>query len=71
MVQLQMIDVLTAGIDAGRFLAYNLQSMYGKRCDRDLHWLTACVAGKSDLEVSEMLRRQYLGQNKSDCDNDL
>ena len=33
--------VLTPRIEGRHFLAYNLQSMYSKRCDRDLHWLTA------------------------------
>ena len=33
--------------------------------------LQPSVAGKSYLEVSETLRRQYLGQNESDCDDDL
>ena len=49
--KLQMIVVLTLGIIAGRFGAYNLQSMHSKRCDRPN------VAVKSDLEVSQALRR--------------
>ena len=36
LVNLQLIDVLTPGIVGRNFLAYNLQSMYGKRCDRHL-----------------------------------
>ena len=63
-----MIDVLTPGINGRRFLAYILQSMYSKRCDSPLQ---PCVAGKSDLEVSEVLRRPKLAQNKSDPDNNL
>ena len=39
--KLQIIVVLTPGIVADRFLAYNLQSMYRKRCDRPLQCLTA------------------------------
>ena len=37
--KLQMIDVLTPGIDGRRFLAYNLQSIHSKRCDKLLQSL--------------------------------
>ena len=41
LVNLQLINVLTPGMDGRRFLAYSLQSMYIKRCDRPLQCLTA------------------------------
>ena len=37
----KIIDVLILGIVSRCFLAYNLQSMFSKRCERDLQCLTA------------------------------
>ena len=49
MVELQIIVVLTVAIVAGRFLAYNLQSIHSKRCDGTLKCFTALCW--SDLKV--------------------
>ena len=39
LVKLQIIFVLTPGIGGGLFLAYNLQSIHSKRCDKLLQSL--------------------------------
>ena len=55
--QLQMIDVLTPGIDGRRFWPTTFRACMVGGVKGTYTGLQPCVAGKSDLEVSETLRR--------------